>query len=72
MSDLSHIKAILADDVTRAVLRADGLDPRDFLRTLEAAATRVRATRATRAAPVDLASACWKTLTSAAMPRCGA
>jgi len=66
MSDSSHIKAILADDVTRAVLRADGIDPRDFLRTLEAAAARVRATRASRAAP------CWQSLTSAAMPRCGA
>jgi len=72
MSDSSHIKAILADEVTRAVLRADGIDPRDFLRMLEAAATRVRATRAARAARVDTASACWRSLTSAAMPRCGA
>ncbi len=72
MSDLSHIKAILADDVTGAVLRADGIDPRDFLRTLEAAAARVRATRAARETRVDVASSCWKSLTLAAMPRCGA
>jgi hypothetical protein len=72
MSDLSHIKAILADDVTGSVLRADGIDPRDFLRTLEAAAARIRARRDVREAPIDMASACWKSLTSAAMPRCGA
>ncbi|MDB5641686.1 MAG: hypothetical protein JWN07_1003 [Hyphomicrobiales bacterium] len=72
MNDLSHIKAILADDVTRAVLRADGLDPREFLRTLEAAALRIGAARAKPAPGLHVGSASWYPRVMAAMPRCGA
>jgi hypothetical protein len=78
MSDLPNFKALLSDDVLRAVLRADGIEPRDFLRTLEGAATRIRASKdlrhakAVRMPSLDPRQACRDALRSMTLSRCGA
>jgi hypothetical protein len=43
MQNSLNLKELLASDLTQAALRADGIDPRDFMATLEAARARLRA-----------------------------
>lgn len=72
MSDTPNFKALLTDDVTSAALRADGIEPRDFLRTLEGAAMRLKASKRCGQAPLEARQACWNAMRSMTLSRCGA